>query len=138
MTQTLESSTCTTLAQRQVLPTAPILIRVPTIAATTISGARPLVRRRLRRELRVASYWMLALIPPSVACVTWGGTRSNLVLAVNFPDRADSVDIRQPSISLSLAPALAVTSSETAECSVSLSGRLLPLDASEELTHGGY
>lgn len=144
MTQIMEPSTCSTPARRRALPAAPILIRVPALSSAMIGGVRPRqVRRRLRREVRVAGCWLLALIPPSVACITWGGTRSHSpLLAVNSPDRVasstGSLESPQRRITLSLEPVLAVQPHEIAESSVFLSGQLLPADTSEEPTHGGY
>ncbi len=145
MTEILEPSTCSTPARRRALPTAPVLIRIPALSSATIGEVRQreVHRRRLRREVRVAGCWLLALIPPSVACATWGGTRSHSpLLAVNSPDLASPAsgasESPQRRITLSLVPVLAVQPHEIAESSVFLSGQLLPTDASEEPTHGGY
>ncbi len=144
MTQILEPSNCSMPARRRTLPAAPVLIRVPALSAPTVGGRRaPVRRRRLRREIRVAGYWLLALIPPSVACATWGGSHTPMLLAVNSPDRsvaavASLTDDAQPRIMLSIEPVAAPQLREAAPCSVVLSGQLLPADAPEETAHGGY
>ena len=144
MTQILEPTTCSTPACRRVLPAAPVLIRVPAVSAATIGCARtPLRRRRLRREVRVAGYLFMALLPPAVACATWGGSRTPLLLAVNSPDRVVDaltcpLDTAPPQISLRIEPVALAQPREAVECPVFLSGQFLPLDAPEEVAHGGY
>ena len=144
MTQTLEPTFCLPPARSRALPLAPVLIRVPAIKGASFGGVRaPVRRRRLRREIRVAGFWLLALIPPSVACATWGGTRSIPHLAINSPDGAApadslSVESLQREITLSLEPAFLVPAADPTEGSVILSGELLPADAFEETAHGGY
>ena len=143
MIQISEPSICSTPARRRALPVAPILIRVPALSSAAIGGAGPQARRRrLRREVRVAGCWLLALIPPSVACATWGGTRPHSLLAVNSPGRPASVaglpESPQRTITLSLEPVRAAQPFEASDSPVFLSGQLLPADTSEEPTHGGY
>ena len=143
MTQILEPLTCSTPARRRALPAAPVLIRVPALSPAKVGGERSQIRRRrLRREVRVAGCWLLALIPPSVACATWGGTRPPSLLAINSPDRpafvVGSPGSPQRAITLSLEPVRAAQPFELSKSPVFLSGRLLPADTSEEPTHGGY
>ena len=142
MTQ-MESTCCSTPARRRALSTPTVLIRVPALAGVPVGASTmPARRRRLRREVRIAGAWLLALIPPTMACATWGGTRPAPLLAVNSPTRAAST-VAEPvgsprgMISLSLEPVAPAQRPERGS-SVVLSGQLLPADAFEEPTHGGY
>ncbi len=145
MNQILEPISCLTpVRRRALLAAAPVLIRVPVLAGASVGGVRPSSRRRLRREVRAAGYWLLALIPATVACATWGGHRPPVLLTVNPPARPALAvrargDDRPSLISLSLAPIVATQPShEFAGGPVFLSGQLLPADPSEESAHGGY
>ena len=145
MTRILEPRTCSTPARRRTLPAAPVLIRLPALSHATIgNGSGPIRRRRrLRREFRIAGCWLLALIPTAVVGASWGGGRAPVLLAVHAPAQAPEAgaglaDESRPCISLSIAPVLAVQPAEAVECSVFLSGQLLPADAPEEVVHGGY
>ena len=143
MTQILESTTCSTPARRRALPAAPVLIRVPTMTLSATNGRGPVRRRRVRREIRIAGYWALALLPPAVACATWGGSRAPMLLAVRSPDQqveagASPTDEALQRISLSIAPMDSSASRFEPLGSVFLSGELLPTDAAGELVHGGY
>lgn len=144
MTQSPEPPTCSSPARRRALPAAPVLIRVPAIAPATIGAGRTrVVRRRLRREVRVAGFWLLALIPPAVACATWGGGRPAVLLSLRGPAEATPADpIEAPpaavALSLSLEPVLAAQPAEASGASVFLTGQLVPVDSPEEPMHGGY
>lgn len=134
MTQMLEPRTCSIPARRQSASTVPVLIRVPALAGGAVGGRTPAARRRrLRREVRVAGCWLLALLPPGAALAAWGGPRPAPLLAVNSPDRP-----APPTISLSLEPAVAAQPVSDPGCSVALTGQLLPADCAEEPAHGGY
>ena len=146
MTLILEPSTCSTPARRRATLAAPVLIRVPALSGSAVAGRRtPVRRRRLRREVRVAGFWLLALIPTVVACATWGSTRPAPLLAVNSPDRPaaevafEARDQGRSTISLRLEPVLAAAPTpEFAGGPVFFSGQLLPADTTEEPSHGGY
>lgn len=139
MSQVLEAEMTTIPARRRALPAAPVLIQVPALARTA-GAIRP--RRRLRREVRVAGYWLLALVPASVACAAWGGVaRPPVLLNVPSPDRVSAPAAADPApergITLSLDPTPALAGVEAEPCRVFLTGQILPLDAAEEPTHGG-
>ena len=136
MNQILEPTNCSTPARRRAPAVAPVLIRVPALAGADARRPGRSPRRRLRREVRVAGCWLLALVPTVAACSAWGGHRPAPLLAVNSPDRVAPV---APAISLSIEPTPNTPPlADHAECSVFLSGQLLPADPTEESIHGGY
>ena len=143
MTQISEPKIDPPLARRRALPAAPVLIRVPTISSAKMAGRGPIRRRRLRREVRVAGYWLLVLAPLGFTCVTWGGSRAPMLLAVNSPDRpveavASPTEEALHRISLSVAPLDSTAARFDGGGPIFLSSELMPTDAAQEVAHGGY
>jgi hypothetical protein len=98
-------------------------------------------RRRLRREVRVAGYALLILLPLSMALATFAGERrpfltSSQPVVENPATRPQVVELQAP-VSLSpLEPILAAD--RQADASIVLPGVLLPVDAPEESSDGGH
>ena len=70
-----------------------------------LRGVQQVQQSGFRREVRVAGLWLLALIPPTVACATWGGGRSAVLLAVRGPAEATAAEparVEAPAVAISL------------------------------------
>ncbi len=154
MTQTIleASETVTTLSRRRELPSAPVLIRVPVLAAARITpAAAPSRRRRLRREVRLAGAALLLLAPTALIAFGLGSGRLGPVAASalgfatpgSLGESAGSSTAADPArhrstISLSIEPVLAGRPArDFSGGPVLLSGQLLPVDTSEEPSHHG-
>lgn len=145
MTQTYETTHATTMpARRRPAGPLPVLISVPDLAPprqVTRVTSRPRARRRLRREVRVAGYLLLALLPASMAFFVLGGERLP-TLAVGLTAQArepadEAAPRRAAMISIEpLEPVISVRRSMDAP--VILPGYLLPADAVEESSDGGH
>ena len=141
MTQTCEPSTLLTPTRRGPSTAPPVLISVPNLAPAS-RGPRPRVRRRrLRREIRVAGYALLAILPLSTAFVTFGGDKlPPLAPRLTAEHRVASVergDRQAPVISLApLEPVVSVR--RDLDAPVILPGYLLPADTPEESSDGGH
>lgn len=132
MTQTFETSNLMTLTRPRPAEALPVLISIPNLASLTRT-TRPRPRRRLRREVRLAGYALLALIPASMGFVAFGGglpIEGRLAPGVVTPLRASVI---------SLAPLEpVVTVGRDLDAPVILQGYLLPVDTSEESSDGGH
>jgi hypothetical protein len=144
MTETLETSNLLITTRPRAFEALPVLISIPNLA-TSGRGARPKVRRRrLRREVRVAGYVLLAILPASMALVAFGGERPPTMAAgLTVERRGDSADHSiaprpTPSISLEPLEPMVVTVHRELEAPVILPGYLLPADTSEESSDGGH
>lgn len=106
MTQILATTRLPIPARRRAARAVPILIQIPDLAGSRAAG-RPVRRRRLRREVRVAGYALLGLLPIWLAIATLGGDRLPRLAASSrtAAAEADSGSIREvPTVSLSLEP----------------------------------
>jgi len=142
MTQFQDPPILQNLARRRALPAAPVLIRIPAVAAGPVAPRRRARRRRLRREVRVVGYFLLATLPLWLAIASLGGERRPALMTASAPaigpDPA-AFESTVPAISISLEPALAARPSDFAAPPVFLSSQLLPADvAPEETSHGGH
>jgi len=142
MTQTQDPPILTIPARRRTLPAAPVLIRIPAVTASSRAPEGRARRRRLRREVRVAGYLLLAALPLSLAYTSLGGDRRPALAAtspaVGVEDAAaNPAEAMPPTISISLEPVLSAQPRDPSESPVFLSGQLLPAEVSpEETTHG--
>jgi len=144
MTQTLETANSLTLSRPRAFEALPVLISIPNLAITS-RGVRPKVRRRrLRREVRLAGYALLAILPVSMALVALAGDRwSPRAPGLTVERRGGLVESstnRPPTCSISLEPLepVIVNVHRELEAPVILPGYLLPADTSEESSDGGH
>ena len=143
MTQTHEPLNLLTPIRPRPAEALPVLISIPNLA-TASRGPRPRTRRRLRRELRVAGYVLLAIMPVSMALVAFGGERlPTLAAGLTVERRATSVSAEpaaRPAAVISLEPLepVIVTVRRELPAPVILPGILLPADTSEESSDGGH
>ena len=141
MTQTQEPPIHQTLARRRAFPAAPVLIRIPAVAAGSRASICRARRRRLRREVRVAGYFLLATLSLSMAYACLGGKSRPVPIASTraIGDEPAASESILPAISITLEPALAAQPSDFAASPVFLSSQLLPADVvPEETSHGGH
>src|SRR4051794_23943883 len=75
MTQTCETAILPTPARRRAAAALPVLIEIPNIAVAAQAPRVRARRRRLRREVRLAGYALLAIFPLSLAVVSVGSDR---------------------------------------------------------------
>ncbi len=144
MTQTCELSNRLTPARRRPSAALPVLISIPKLA-TSCRGRRPQARRRrLRREIRVAGYAFLAILPASMALVAFGGERlPTLAAGLTVERRAASASDEsapRPAAVISLEPLepVVVTVRRELDAPVILPGYLLPAEPPEESRDGGH
>ena len=141
MTQTRESTSHPTPTRRRASAPLPVLISIPNLATASRKPQAATRRRRLRREVRVAGYALLAILPPSMAFLAFGGDgRSPLSASLAAEPRATSTEAdarRAPVISLApLEPV--ITLQRDLNTPVILPGYLLPADTPEESSNGGH
>ena len=135
-------------AHAQARPSAPVLIRVPTLSSRARKPARPAVgrvRRRLRSEVRVASLTLLVAMPMSWALFTFaqiGPARASEPMPATTstvqPPASPTDDAPVATIGLMVsepAPSPAVMDADAP--TLAPSGRLLPHDGPEEMVHEG-
>ena len=140
MTMTQELPTLARPARRRELPAVPVLIRVPMMAGVVpISRPDSRRRRRLRREVRVAAFALLFASPVFLGVFLLGSDRpgSSVIAATS----RDSGDQNPPLLALPSRPGPIVTLSAPSRdrgVPVILPGYLLPADATEETSDGGY
>ena len=139
MTQTCELTTRPTPARRRTSAPLPVLISIPNLSVVGTRSPRTRVRRRrLRREVRVAGYALLAIFPLSMAFVTLGVDKfPPLTARLVIEHRATSTEtstLQAPMISLDPV----ITVQRDRETPVFLPGYLLPADAPEESSDGGH
>jgi hypothetical protein len=137
MTQICESKPRQTPPRRRKPAPLPVLISIPKMA----EGPRPfhtrIRRRRLRREVRITGYVLLAILPLSMAFASFGGDRL-MPLASRLVVEQHANSARHPVIVLTpLEPVVTVQQPELC-APVSLPGYLLPADTSEESSDGGH
>jgi hypothetical protein len=144
MTQTLETSNLLITTRPRAFEALPVLISIPNLA-TSGRGARPKVRRRrLRREVRVAGYVLLAILPASMALVAFAGERLPTMAAGLTVERRDASAETATAprsagvISLEPLEPVVVTVHRELEAPVTLPGYLLPADTPEESSDGGH
>ena len=146
MTQTRETSNLLTPTRPRPAEALPVLISIPNLA-TSARGPRPRARRRrLRREVRVAAYVLLAILPASMALVAFGGERLPTMaagLTVECRDASASTSAEttsRPAAVISLEPLepVVVTVHQDLDAPVILRGDLLPADTPEESSDGGH
>lgn len=143
MTQTHQYTDLPTLTRPRPTEALPVLISIPSLL-TARRGARPKGRRRLRREVRIAAYALLAILPGSLALVALGGERlPTLAAGLTVEGRAaSSQDEPGPRsaclISLEPLEPVVVTVRGELEAPVILPGILLPADTPEESSDGGH
>jgi hypothetical protein len=142
MTQTCETSNLLTPTRPRPSQALPVLISIPNLA-TTSRGHRPRTRRRrLRREVRVAGYFLLAILPASMAFVAFAGERlPTLAAGLTVERRATSAEpALRPAAVISLEPLepVIVNVRRGLEAPVILPGYLLPADTPEESSDGGH
>ena len=145
MTQTCcETSILPTPARRRTTAALPVLIQIPKLGPSPRAFRRPARRRRLRREVRVAGFALLALLPIAFTLFTFGGDRLPPARAASLtvehseaPDEPEPAT-RKPGV-ISLAPLEpVVTIRRELDAPVFLPGYLLPADAPEESSDGGH
>jgi hypothetical protein len=135
MIQTCEPKTRSTPARRRSAP-LPVLISIPTLETASQPRRVRVRRRRLRREVRVAGYALLILMPLSMAFATFTGDKRPFLTASPLPEHAETAD---PQTSISLSPLEPIVAADRqADEPVILPGLLLPVDASEESSDGGH
>ena len=138
MIQTQDTTALMTPALRRSVSAVPVLIQIPNLGPMR-APQRRVRRRRLRREVRVAGYLLLAILPISVAFASLGGYRLSPLAAssLTIPPESEAPTSREvPAVSLSLEPISPV--SRDFEASVFLPGTLLPADSTEEGGDGGH
>src|SRR4051812_5588429 len=89
MTQTQDTATLLTPARRRSASAVPVLIQIPNLGPSR-APQRRVRRRRLRREVRVAGYLMLAVVPISIAFASLGGPRLSPLAASSLAIPAES------------------------------------------------
>jgi hypothetical protein len=142
MTQTRAIVNHPTPARPRTFEALPVLISIPNLA-TAGRGPRPRSRRRrLRREVRVAGYFLLAILPASMAFVAFAGERlPTLAAGLTVERQATSAEpsVRRAAV-ISLEPLepMVVTVRRELEAPVILPGYLLPADTAEESSDGGH
>lgn len=138
MTQTLEVPNLLIPARPRPSEALPVLISIPKLA-THGRGLRPRARRRrLRREVRVAGYVLLAILPISMALVAFGGERLPTLAAGLTVERHETAPRPAAVISLEPLEPVVVTVRREVEATVVLPGYLLPAEPSEESSDGGH
>ena len=144
MTQTHETPILLTPTRRRHASALPVLISIPNLAMSN-RGSRTR-RRRLRREIRVVGYALLAILPVSMALVSFAGERLPTMAAGLTIERQDSSasNPAEPSVRrvavISLEPLepVVVTVRRELPTPVILPGILLPADTPEESSDGGH
>jgi hypothetical protein len=145
MIQTCEPKTRTSPARRRPSAPLPVLITIPTLASSPRAPKTRVRRRRLRREVRVAGYFLLILMPLSMAFATLAGDRRPYLTSNPV---AVQVEPSEPPPAVSLSPLEPIVVNERqvdepvnlrqADEPVILPGLLLPVDAPEESSDGGH
>jgi hypothetical protein len=138
MIPTQDTTTLLTPALRRSVSAVPVLIQIPNLGPSRVPQRRAR-RRRLRREVRVAGYLLLAILPITIAFASMGGYRLSPLAASSLalPSESEASTSREvPAVSLSLEPISSV--SRDFECPVFLPGTLLPADSTEEGGDGGH
>ena len=130
-------------ARRRPSMALPVLIQVPTLGSPGRATRRP-VRRRLRREVRVTGFALLALLPLAFTLFSFGGDKipslpaSSLTVEHPATEAESDLATRQPGV-ISLAPLEpVVTIRRELDAPVFLPGYLLPADPPEESSDGGH
>lgn len=141
MIQTCEPKTRTSPARRRT-SALPVLISIPNLAQPSRNPRVRVRRRRLRREVRVAGYLLLILLPLSMALATFAGDRrpfqTSAELVVEPPvTRVASIELQAPISITTLEPSTADDRQPVDE-PVVLPALSLPVVAPEESSDGGH
>jgi hypothetical protein len=144
MTQTHETQYLLTPTRRRPVAAPPVLISIPNLA-TPSRGPRTR-RRRLRREIRLVGYALLAILPVSMALVSFAGERLPTTAAGLSIERQESLASTEAEpavrrvavISLEPLEPVVVTVRRELPTPVILPGILLPADTPEESSDGGH
>ncbi len=129
-------------------PSAPVLIRVPTLPSRSRKPVRPAVgraRRRLRSEIRVASLTLLVALPMSWAIFTFvqnGPARAAeptpAAASTVQPPASPTDEAPVATIGLMISePAPSPTVMDAEAPTLAPAGHLLPHDGPEETVHAG-
>ena len=142
MLQTCEPRTRSNPARRRSAP-VPVLIAIPAVSLNTRAPRGRVRRRRLRREVRVAGYALLILLPITMALATLASDRRALARPGSL--EGDDAPLAQVASSVRLEAPISLSSDELTPPAepapavrVFLPGVVVPVEASEEPSHGGH
>jgi hypothetical protein len=122
-------------------PIMPILIQVPALTASSRRMSRPGTRRRrLRKEVRVAGFTMMSILPLTFLFLTLGGARPSDRPTMAVVDRLPAVTGGAEVIAdvVLTFDTERTGTAPTATVPVVFPGYLLPVDGLEEPAHAGH